>query len=101
MPSSRRLRLSPEAEDDLRDILQNTLDRWGREQQDRYEAARTSAFQALLRFPSLGRDVGGSRAGARRYRVEQHAIFYEADDDEVRVARILHVRMDTTEQGHG
>ena len=99
MPLSRNLRLSPEAEDDLRDILQYTSEAWGEERRASNGAALTTAFQNLARFPNLGRAVGGPRASARRFVVEQHVIFDEADDQELRVARILHVRMDAARQG--
>ena len=32
--------------------------------------------------------------GCRCYRIEQHLVLYEVDEEEIRVARFLHKRMD-------
>ena len=101
MPSRRRVRLSPEADDDFRDILQHSLTTWGAERRAVYAAALADAFQHLARFPNIGQWVGGPRPGARRYRVEQHVMYDDASDEEVRIARILHVRMDAPKPGNG
>ena len=54
MPSSRKVRLSPNAEDDLADILQFTAERWGEEQASTYKSALFRTLRRLADFPSLG-----------------------------------------------
>ncbi len=101
MPSSRRLRLSPEAENDLNAILQYSLDVWGQVQQDAYAEAFAAAFAMLTEFPELGRERSDLFPGLRSYPVRRHMIYYETRNQAPRVARILHGRTDPTGELEG
>ena len=67
---------------------------WGDQQWETYEAALLRALVALSEHPFLGRARDDLRPGARSFPVEQHLILYEVFEDMVRVARIIHGRMD-------
>lgn len=93
MPSShrlRRLRLTPEAEDDLREILQYTQETWGLRQRDTYRAMVKRTFRHLARFPGLGRLRDELSPNLRSYPLGQHLIFYEVVADGLIILRILH-----------
>ncbi|MGH2530689.1 MAG: type II toxin-antitoxin system RelE/ParE family toxin [Thermomicrobiales bacterium] len=94
MPSSRRLRLTQEARDDLRDLLQYTLETWGRKQRDSYRALVLRTLRDLATFPGLGRKRAELGADLRSFPVGQHVVIYWLNDEELIVTRIMHSRMD-------
>jgi toxin ParE1/3/4 len=89
-----QLIISPRATQDIRDILQYTLEQWGEDQQIKYRGILTQALAHLQNNPHLGQLKEDIYRGLRVYRVEKHNIFYIVSKDTLRVARILHVRMD-------
>ena len=89
-----RLSLAPQAKDDLRDILQYSLDRWGVEQQERYAGLLQRALITLQEHPNSGRARSDLWPGCRAFIVEQHVILYQVTGRRVRVARILSNRRD-------
>jgi toxin ParE1/3/4 len=86
--------LARQAERDLRDILQYTLETWGEEQLERYAAELEAGIECLRESPGLGRRREDLFVGCRSYRVKAHYIFYSADARTLCVARVLHVRRD-------
>src|SRR3712207_4371528 len=95
-----QLILSPEALDDITDILLYTLQTWGEAQQDTYAAAIDKSLQLLLDNPELGRRREELCANCRSYRVRQHIIYYIVRKDTINIARILHNRMDAKRHIH-
>ncbi len=89
-----RLILAPEALDDLEAILLYTLQKWGDDQQDRYADAIEKGLSVLLDHPTIGRNRPEILAGCRSYRIREHIVYYAIEGEEVRIARILHGRMD-------
>ena len=85
MSSSHSLRLSPEAEDDIQDIVQFTIEWWDVDAGARYSEAIWSALQRLTRFPEIGTDLSGSLSGIRKLPVRSHLIYYTVDHEEVGV----------------
>jgi toxin ParE1/3/4 len=94
MPSSHRLRINPEAREDIRDILQYTLQTWGRAQRDKYQAAILDAMQRLREYPAIGEERDDLGRPYRRLVVEQHVIYYRIEGKAVRVIRVVHTRRD-------
>jgi toxin ParE1/3/4 len=96
--SSRKLRLSPEARADVREIRRYTAKQWGLRQRDRYAARLHQALGSLLDYPERGRPREELYAGCRSLLVEQHVIYYYLTDDEVVVDRVLHSSQDATDK---
>ena len=94
MPSSRRLRLTVEAQDDLRDLLQYSLQTWGREQRNIDKAAIQWRLRDLTAYPDLDRMRDEFFPGCRSLPVEQHVAYYVATETEILVVRILHAKRD-------
>jgi toxin ParE1/3/4 len=92
MTSSRKLRLSPLAEEDLHEILQHTADLWGERQQLIYGKAIAAALETLKSFPEIGKRREDLRAGLRGYIVKEHVILYRVEPDRIRVLRIVSTR---------
>jgi toxin ParE1/3/4 len=95
MRSSHRLRLTKEARDDLRDLLQYSYEAWGSEQRDAYRTRIQRALLTLSRHPDLGRPRDDLIPNLRSYVIGVHIIFYLVIGNEVRTLRILHSSRDT------
>ena len=94
MTSVRKIRLSQDAEDDLTDILAYSVANWGEARATAYKATLFKVFRELADFPALGRPRDEFGPGTRSLVTGQHVIIYRATDDEIIVARIVHVRRD-------
>lgn len=98
MPSSRRLTLTPEAEDDLAAIWQYTAETWGEQQADSYVELTRSLLANLARFPGIGRPRDELSPGLRSHPIGQHIAYYRTNDEEVIVRRLFHGRQDVEEE---
>jgi toxin ParE1/3/4 len=78
------------ADQDLRDIYDFTLKRWGRDQLITYAEKIDQAFATIAETPAIGRP----RHGYLRTTVGRHHIFYRTDSETIYIIRILHDRMD-------
>jgi toxin ParE1/3/4 len=96
MKSSRRLVFAVDAENDLEVLLAYSLATWSVGQRDAYAERLLDAARDLQTHPRLGRARDDLRPGLRVRLTGQHAICYVADDDTVRIVRILHSKMDPT-----
>lgn len=93
--------LRPEAEVDIEDTADYTIEQWGIEQARHYvgDIRRTIEYLAVngLRHPEEAEVF----PGLRRARSGHHFIFYLIDDERVDVVRILHERRDRVRQLKG
>jgi toxin ParE1/3/4 len=85
--------LAPRARRDLDNILVYTLQHWGEEQEAIYADRIRRALALIGDNPLVGRSRDDLRVGVRAFPIEQHLIIYEVRQTSVRVARILHRRM--------
>src|SRR5687768_7263837 len=92
----RAVRLTTDARADRDDILLYGLLSWGEAQMRDYESALDRAIQRLAVCPNLGRARDEVFPGCRSLVVEQHVIYYRADNDEIDISRILHQRQDVS-----
>jgi toxin ParE1/3/4 len=92
MTSNRKVRLSVDAEDDLTDILEYTIETWGQERAETYRSRLFQGFRDLADYPALGRTRNEFGLGTRDHIVGQHVIIYRFTDTELIVLRIVHVR---------
>ena len=83
-----------QAKRDLKDIWHYTRRAWDASQADRYVAAIRAAVEAAAENPGIGSDRGDVRPGMKKLSAGSHAIYYFDEGDRLRIARILHVRMD-------
>ena len=86
--------LTNDAENDLREILEYTLNQWGVEQVLAYRNILESRLRTLAKFPTIGRN-NINLPSEIFYIVEgKHYLFYRIVNDEIEVLRILHSKMD-------
>ncbi len=78
----------------MESLLAHSLEFWGAEQRDAYAEHLLTAMHELRTYPHLGRERNELQPGLRRYLAGQHAIYYFADAGAVRIARVLHLKMD-------
>jgi toxin ParE1/3/4 len=93
MRSGRKLEFSPNAEDDLRSILDYSLTTWGRTQRDHYADRIMGALGELLVYPMLGSSRDDVSLELRMLRVAQHVVYYRVRPSTVRIVRILHAKL--------
>lgn len=86
------MRLAAEARDDLRDLLQYSLETWGWTERDAYRAAIQQRLASLAEYPELGRPRNDLFSGCRGLPIRQHVAYYLVEDAHVVVVRILHGR---------
>lgn len=89
----KRYSLSQEADRDIEGIARETVKRWGWPQAEKYLDELHQAFETLVEFRELGRDVSYLRPGYWRLEHASHSIFYRHTADGILIVRILHNRM--------
>ena len=92
MPSRRKIRFNPAAEDDFSQILQYTMAEWGEDQADEYFDAMMESIDTIAMFRNIGRARDEWVPGLRSLSTREHVIFCTADRSHVIVWRILHKR---------
>ena len=90
-----KYRISERALDDLERIWIYTLNKWSKEQADRYHKLLIDEIEYITDNFELCRNVDHIRAGYSVSKVKSHMIFFKKSDDNiVDVIRILHQMMD-------
>jgi toxin ParE1/3/4 len=79
---------------DFKNILIYTIQQWGEDQAVIYEAEIYRALDDLEHFPALGKIRDDLMRGMRRYVVKDHSVLYRVEENEIRVYRIVHTRID-------
>lgn len=88
--------LSQEADKDLEDIFDYTVDKFGVDQAITYVSAFEDAFNNICFNPKLGRERDDIRPHLRSIAKESHVIFYRVTNSHVHIIRILHASRDIT-----
>ena len=89
-----RYRLSPLAEQDLRDLWAYVAEESGEERSDTVLDAIVERIEMLAAYPRAGRRRPEFGAGVRSIAVESHVIYYREEDGILSIARVLHGRRD-------
>ena len=92
---SRKYRISEKAISDLERIWFYTLNKWSKEQADRYHKLIIDEIDFIVNNFELCRNMGHVRNGYRMSKVKSHLIFCKKiEDDVIEIIRILHQNMD-------
>ena len=89
-------RLTPRALQDLEDIADYTLEKWGIEQAATYLRKLSARFQWLADNPDLGRARDDVEKGYRCFPEGQHLVFYLKRSDHIEIIGVPHKAMDIT-----
>lgn len=93
--SKNQYRISQEAIKDLNKIWVYTLNKWSKEQADRYYDLMISEIQFIADNFMSGKSAEQTRKNYRVTKIKSHLVFYrKVENDIVEIVRILHQRMD-------
>ena len=91
----KRYRISEKAISDLEKIWFYTLNKWSKEQADRYYDLIIGEIEFIADNFMTGKSVEQTRKNYRSTKIKTHLIFYrKVENDVVEIVRILHQRMD-------
>lgn len=86
--------VSPEAQADVIDILQFTLEEWGLQQTEKYKTVLENAFSTIHHNPHLGHKRSDIPPKYRAFQAGQHIVVYRIKENIIYVVRVLHGCMD-------
>ena len=86
--------LRPKAQDDLENIADFSLEKWGKEQEDSYLRMLKNSFRSISENPHLGRSIDDVIPGLRRFLAGRHIILYFIAENHIDIVRILLHNMD-------
>lgn len=86
--------LSLQAEQDVEDIFDYTLEKFGLEQAVTYTSELEPVFYQLVANPELGQSRHEIRKGLRSVSYRSHVIFYRILKTRIRIVRVLHSARD-------
>ena len=93
--SNNKYRISQQAIEDLNKIWIYTLNKWSKEQADRYYDLIIAEIEFIAENYLVGKSAEQTRKNYRVSKVKSHLLFYRKVDNEmVEIVRILHQRMD-------
>ena len=94
-------RLSRKAASDIEDIYTYTIEQHGLAAARKYLDGLHSCFELLAEYPMLGRRADQIAPGVRRHEFQAHVVFYVQRKANIRIARVLHARMDVPRRYRG
>ena len=93
--SENKYRISQQAIEDLDKIWTYTLNKWSKEQADRYYDLIIAEIDFIADNYLIGKSAEQTRKNYRGTKIKSHLIFYRKVENEiVEIVRILHQRMD-------
>ncbi len=94
-------RLSRKAASDIEDIYTYTIEQHGLASAKKYLNGLHTCFELLAEYPMLGRRADRIAPGVRRHECQAHVVFYVPHEANIRIARVLHARMDAPRRYFG
>lgn len=92
--ASRQIVIAPAAKNDLKDIYQYGLRKWGQTQSESYLATIKNQFWLLTQQPLMGTERPELLPNSRSLPIESHILFYRVAANRVEIIRVLHGRQD-------
>jgi len=88
-----RFRLTPDAQSDLIEIRQYTLQQWGTAQSQKYLSELRKTICLLAETPSLGKSRPEVGLNVLSFPYASHLIYYVVHEQQLVVFAVLHKRM--------
>ena len=93
--SKNKYRISQQSIEDLDKIWIYTLNKWSKEQADRYYDLIIAEIKFIADNYLIGKSAEQTRKNYRVTKIKSHLIFYRKVENEiVEIVRVLHQRMD-------
>ncbi len=83
-------RFTRAAERDIEEIYRYGLIQFGEMQADRYAQGMGECFDLICGNPGIGRLDTRITPAVRRFEFKSHVIFYDIEQDAIRIVRVLH-----------
>ena len=93
--SVRRIRVTPRAYEDLKNIGRYTERTWGKTQRNHYLKCLDTCIKSLAKDPFLGRRRTDICEGYYSFAKGQHVVFYLIASETIDIIGIPHKNMDT------
>ena len=93
-----KLKIKPEAENDLSKIFEYTALNWGLDQAEKYQDDLFAGMLLISSSKHIGKEYQHAELPYRKLHVKRHLIFYRIEDQTCMIIRILHDRMDIKKQ---
>lgn len=91
----KKYRISEKAISDLEKIWLYTLNKWSKEQADRYHHLIIDEIEFMAEYQEPCKSMDYVRSGYRMSKVKSHLIFFKkTEDNMIEIIRILHQNMD-------
>lgn len=87
-------RLSEEADKDIENIFDYTLETFGIDQAVKYLTDLESVLSGLPLNPEMGKARSEIKIGLRSFPYVSHVVFYRILPDHIRIVRVLHASRD-------
>lgn len=88
--------LSEEADTDLEEIFEYTIEKFGAAQAIKYLSSFDELFEELCHNPKLGRGRNDIRKNLKSISKESHIVFYRIMKNTIRIVRVLHASRDVS-----
>ncbi|MCK9468624.1 MAG: type II toxin-antitoxin system RelE/ParE family toxin [Porticoccaceae bacterium] len=95
MQPTRKVRITPRARDDLKNIGRYTERTWGKTQRNHYLKSIEARFQWIAENPLLGKHRTDICEGYYSFPEGQHVVFYLIGSNAIDIIGIAHKEMDT------
>ncbi len=88
-----KYKFAPEARDDIKNIIDYTLKKWGKAQANKYIDELEALAGNLAKTPNLGKGRDALHKGLLSYLYQSHVLYYLKRKNGIIIIRILHARM--------
>ncbi len=92
---TRTFRITPRAQEELKNIGRYTLQQWGKKQRDKYLRDFDKRFSWLAQRPKTGKHRSDIEEGYYCYPQGSHLIFYTISTNHINIIGLPHKVMDT------
>lgn len=90
MASIKAYELSKEADRDLEEIFEYTINKFGLNQAVKYLNEFEVLFSELIINPDMGKNRNEIKSGLKSFSKSAHVVFYRIQNDKIRIVRVLH-----------
>lgn len=84
---------TPEARDEIKDILDYTIKNWGKIQANKYIDGLEVLVENLAKTPNSGKNREALQKGLLSFPYQRHVLYYLKRKKEIVIIRVLHERM--------
>lgn len=89
-------KVSPQAQNSLRQISEYTLENFGSKQKTTYLRMLRDRMREAAKYPEKGKDRSEIKAGYYSLQAQSHYIYYRIRDTHIEIIDVLHGSMEPT-----